>query len=374
MEISRIYYDIILMLFLSIGLSSIFKNKKLAICIINCLVLGFFLAMRNPLIVGVDGIRYGETFVELADEEVSSIFLVKENKNIFFYFLNWLCSNTGMTYPIYTALSGFSCAIVISYFIYRFSEMPLLSFMLYIGLGFYTFAFSGQKEAMAMAFIILSYIALYDNKKLMPWIFFILATLSHYTAIVFLPILLISRIRISKQGLKFLLLALIPVLIPVICLRVSIAHWVTSMFAEHYVGQYEITGSLGGTTVFVMLFTILYIFSIGLIGKKKIREESKVQEFFERSLLYACIGSCVIQSFASYAYAFSRLAFYYLQFFVISVPYSLKTARIKKFFGQYYGIIIIILWVLLVGIMIFMFFQHIEGELLQEYMFIWELI
>ena len=381
MTISAIYYVSIILLFICSGVSSLFKNKKLVACILSCLVLGLLLGLRDPLVVGVDGIRYARTYEGLAGKDISSIFSIKDNANIFFYFLNWLLSNIGVSFQIFSMLSGFFCTVVISYFIYRFSDMPLLSFMLYIGLGFYTFAFSGQKEAMAMALVILSCIALFDRKIAKSWIFYILAVLSHYTAIVFLPILLISRSKISKKVLKYLLIAAIPAAIAVIYFRVSLARWITSTFAEHYLDRYTITESLGGTFLFAIAFTLLYIFSIGLFrsssikqgGTELVRQRYVELSSFERIILYVCIASCIIQVFSSYAYAFTRLAFYYLQFFVVSIPYSLKTDRIKRFLGRYYTIIMMIMEVVLMGLMIYMFFAHIEGERIQEYKFIWEM-
>ena len=372
MTISTIYYVSIIMLFICNPVSSLFKNKKLVACILSCLVLGLLLGLRDPLIVGVDGVRYANTYNALNGRTVTSIFLIKEDKNIFFYFLNWLLSNIGIPYQVFTMISGFFCVSVMGYFVYRFSDMPFLSFMLYMGLGFYTFAFSGQKEAMAMALIMLSYIALHDEKKVTSWILFVLAALSHYTAIVFLPILLIGRIRINKKWLKYMLLVAVPIIIALFYYRIQVANWITSTFAEDYVDRYRITGALGGTTIFAMMATILYVFSISLIGRKATEMESTELLFFERSIMYICISASIVQMFASYAYAFTRLAFYYLQFFTISVPYSLKTYRIKNFFGRYYSIIVNIIKLIIISIMVYMFFVHIKAEQIQEYRFIKE--
>jgi len=213
---------------------------------------------------------------------------------------------------------------------------------------------------------------MYEGRNIKSWAYFVIAVLMHYTAIVFLPIILIGKIKISKRMIKNLALIFFPVLIVIVYNRLRIAHWLTSTFAEHYVGRYEIGGAIGGTAVFAIIFTVLFLLSSNVLNRSESVSIDNEALFFERSLLYICIAASIVQLLSSYAYAYTRLAFYYLQFFTISIPYIFQTIKVRKLLGRYYILIMAVIMIVLFVLMISQFFGHIEAAYLQDYKFMWE--
>ena len=368
---SGIYTISLALLFSSGLLSRLFKNKRLVICISCGLILGLIVGLRDPYLVGADGLRYARVYNNMLGKEISIIFSSKDGESILFYLLCWLCCNSGLPYYCFTMLSALFCVCIVSMMIYRFSSMPFLSFILYIGLGTYTGTFNIQRQSLALAFVLLTYNSLYDGHRVTAIMFFLFAVLFHPTAIIFLPVLFIGRLQFSKK--MYFLLGLAVTLIIAICytFRMQIAYFMTNSFNVQYLGFYTSTQRIGGTAIFTIFLLIFYAYSVNYADLKK-NIFNNDAAFFRMSLLFTSACACIIQSFSSYAYSFTRLNLYYLQFAMFSIPDAFFSSKIRNLFGRYCKLAIVLVSVIIIALMIFQFYECVEHERLQIYKFLWE--
>lgn len=363
-----VYTISLIILHISSIVSQIFKNKKLCTCILCGLTLALLLGLRNPYTVGVDGMRYYNSYLNTKGQSISVIFYLRDGGYLLFYFLFWFFSNIGLPFEYFTLILGLFCVFITSLIIYKFSERPLLSFILYLGLGFYTFSFSGLKQSLAMTFVLLTFFFIHKRKPLSAAFLMLLAFLSHPTSAVFIPLLFINKIKMNQKTM----LLTFPFLVLAFAFRIQIAHLLTVIADDEYVGKYEISGGIGGTSIFILLALIFYVFSAEHIFKNHNSVTNDNKMLLEKSFLFIGICSLIIQFFSAYAYAFTRLNFYYFQFFTIIIPYSLNTNRTKIFFDRYYRVFQIFFYLLIFYMMISKFYSHINGEKIIDYEFFWK--
>lgn len=99
-----------------------------------------------------------------------------------------------------------SCVMV---FFYRHSKDSLVSVLMFICLGSFTFAMNGMRQAMAMSICLLSY-AFVEKRKIIPFILTILlATMFHKTALIFSVAYLINFIKPKLSNMVIFVAALL---------------------------------------------------------------------------------------------------------------------------------------------------------------------
>lgn len=241
--------------------------------------------------------------------------------------------------------------------------MPFMSILLYMGLGVYTFAFSGVKQSIVNSIILLVFDCLIQKKYKMSILLLIVSILIHPTSIAFLPILFVDKIPLNSITMLF---GSFIMLISAI-FRLQIAEIITILGDESYIGVYESKGSIGGTTILLFALCLFYIMSC----KNEFEGKQKTNRI-KKYLLFIGVLSIFFQLLSSYAYSFTRLNFYYIEFMTIIVPESLNSNRTKSFFIEYYGVFKVAFCILLAALMLSLYFGHIESELLVNYSFMWE--
>lgn len=118
----------------------------------------------------------------------------------------------------------------ISYAIRKGSTRPLLSWTIYICLGFYAFTFSGLRQAIAFGLTTLA-IHFIRHRKLIPFLLLVcLAWTFHASALIFLPAYWIYGVRISRLAIT-IYVALVPI---IFLFREPIFQWFTEQFYSDY--------------------------------------------------------------------------------------------------------------------------------------------
>jgi len=88
--------------------------------------------------------------------------------------------------------------IAIGRFIYRYSEIPWLSFSLVCGFGIFTYMFGILRQSLALSFILFALDCVIDKKNIRAFLFFIIAVTFHRTAllaVLFIPLFNVHEIR-----------------------------------------------------------------------------------------------------------------------------------------------------------------------------------
>lgn len=258
------------------------------------------------------------------------------------------------------------CAISLGVIVYRYSSSPYFSYLMYIALGNYMFTFSALKQAVASAFIMLSFIFIIEKKPIKFTTLVLIAFLFHHPAILFLAAYIIANKKIDK----YYFMALGSAVVAVILFIDEIVTWFSNLYYDTM--EFTVNESVGFKQTMMILIIVFAVFL-------------RPPKDFDR--VYKCtfniiVTAAIIQSFAIYDNVFTRLADYFFQFFVIFVPLMLETGEeqalkipehtdeIKYTYQRYYpflkiGIsafaVIYYAWILSPG-----------GEMVDDFKFAWQ--
>ena len=139
-------------------------------------------------------------------------------------------------------------------FIYKHSKMPFLSIFLYIGFNYFTFTFSGLRQAIAISIICISYDYIREQKLFKFLVTVILAALFHKSAIFFIPAYAISKIKLNKKSMSAFLLGNLLIFV----FRRSIMELVTKYIFD----SYNIVESRSFTWFLLSLFIYIYVYCL----------------------------------------------------------------------------------------------------------------
>lgn len=358
-----IYIINLICIFLCIGISNVFfpKNKKVLVILIF-LQLIWLICLRDTVSVGVDMYRYSKTYATLSQSKFIDSFLYNKGSSGLYYLSNFLFSKIGFSFEQFVVIISVFSVGTVGWYIYKYSPKPILSIFIYMGLGTYLFAFSGLRQTVAMAVMLIAIDRYNNGLKYQTVIYITIACLLHTTAIVMIPYFVISKMKITK----FIVMAYLLLMSIFIMFRVQLGNLITLIYDVDYLGKYESSVSLGGTAILFILILLLFL----LINYGYLRRESEK----EIGLLHSLILTVIIQVMSSFAYAFTRVNYYYMQSFIIlALPESLEKSKLNKRFKTGASAFEKTVSLLIIIVMLVLYFTSINSDTtLLNYTFFWE--
>lgn len=271
--------------------------------------------------VGNDYFSYIRIFERINDTPWSDI-LGLEFEPLFSVVTKLISMVTGnyeVMYGIYSVL----ILVPVAYSIYRHSDIPWLSVTTYLCFTFFYTSLSFIRQSIAVSVLILAY-GFIKKRKLVPvLIFAVIATLFHYTALVFIPFYLLAHfLKPTKKSV--IIYSSVSVGLLVICLIMKAAganpldlaaQLVTAVTGKDYTGY---VGSawfeLGFGVEYLIMplaFTLFAVISYFLGWKEK--EDSDI-------LLWFTLSNASIWSFITYAFIVERFSMFVFIFSLFTVP------------------------------------------------------
>lgn len=311
---------------------SLFKDKskekriiKKIFVILFTIQLFLFLSLRDTS-VGIDVNRYVEHFHYISRSSLPEFLLHRHEigYKTLTKLITFFTENQQVFLTIIASISVFP----VGKFIYKYSNMPFLSFALYISFNFYAFTFSGLRQAIAFSIILISFDYLISRKPFRFFLTVIVATLFHKSAIFFLPAYVLTKIKLNKKNLLLILTSFIIVFI----FRVRIMEFMTLYLFD----SYEIVES--GSFQWLLFNALVYCFCLFLY-KKTINNRK------QNNILYILVGVGIyLMIFASVATNAMRIANYYFVFIILLIPEVLLgiQKKQKRWFFWYIFIIVIL--------------------------------
>lgn len=209
---------------------------------------------------------------------------------------------------------------VVAYLIYKYSPLPWLSFLVWNCMGFYVIGFNIVKQSIAMAFIMIAFIGIMEEKPKLFTVFTILATIVHKPALIFLPAYFLSKRKFTLQTLIIYVCGAAAIFIN----RNQVVKLMQDFYYEE--GIIGDSATLGGRFFLIVAFIIAGFALKGFNGKYF----SKVANLI--------VAAAVLQMFSGFENVFTRLTDYYLQFLIIFIPLSFADYKDEKLIGIGEGI------------------------------------
>ncbi|SCW40157.1 EpsG family protein [Eubacterium ruminantium] len=292
------------------GKINVDQRKRRLFCAFATIVLSVLTALRADS-VGSDTSAYIYEYNNYSN--YSFLMIIKSFPSCWgYYSVGKIFHGLGCDVHLWFFFIAFCFNAVVFYFIYKNSEDIILSFILYISTGIFSFSMSGQKQVCAMTLCILAYnIYLNKEKRLIPVIIIIIGSFFHQTALIFMVALFIKNLKINKINN---LIALSVSIIVFISGSTILRNFITALAnAGNRFGYYQNNISNYSLTIFFIQLMIVFVYCIYF----KSINESNYSGFF-----YCSIISLLFFFLNKYVSSMFRIGYYFLFFNYILFPNS----------------------------------------------------
>lgn len=278
-----------------------------------------------------------------------------------------LCGQLGLGFEACIFIIAAFVAITLGVLVYRYSPSPYWSYVTYLAMGFYISSFNILKQVMAMGFIVLAMIAIFEHKPgwFVAWV--ALASVFHTPALVFAIAYPFANKKINMS--YFMLIA--GMVAAIFMFRDEIVKQATEVYYVDSV-EYETSEVIGTKFVFMLL-----ILAAAMVFRPLRNYDTRYKQLFSVMILAA-----IVQSFSVYDNVFSRLADYFYQFVVLFIPLMLQpgyeqarlypehTREIR--YWQPKVMLVVQLGVTVFSIYYFYNYVAVGSGFLSQFRFVWE--
>lgn len=260
------------------------------------------LALRDPS-VGTDVYRYLDYFANARHGLTDSRF------EIGFVALLTLARSMSGDPQLFLLIVAIASVVPVAVFIERESRQPLLSWTVYITLGFYGFVFSGLRQAIALGLttMAISYVRRRSLPKFLICV--LIASMFHASALIFLPAYWVYRLRLRG----FMIVAYVGLVVVLFVFREQLFE-----FTVQYVySSFEVVRS----TAYSWLLLSALIVGLSSTRLRALRSPG------ERSagLFNLALAGVTLMIFASVGTNVMRMADYYYIAVIALIPAVVET-------------------------------------------------
>ncbi len=335
----------------------------------NRAYLAFFIAVSVAMIliiglkstsVGCDVKVYYNTYQRMKYEDYTYIFepgVVDRGyvlAQIFFNKIGWNFYAFNMLYAVFNIST-------ISYFIYKKSSMPLLSYVLYIIYGFFVLDLTMIRQTTAMSIAILAVLS-DKGKGLKSFIKFeiiiFIAYLFHGSAAIFAPAWFLKKIKLNKKTvIAFLMCIILAFLFKSYLVKFVVM--LAGSISEKY-ASYQVEAGNYGYRLYLMILASVFL---GIYLRDFLKGEWNKIMF-----CYMCM-MLIIFPVVQGGGAIMRAYYYYYIFMIIYIPNMINGVNKNSDKPTYY---LAILLFLLVGIGMFSSSITANAYSMLPYKFFWQ--
>lgn len=290
------------------------KHGKKVFCIFSGVIYFLLAALRSES-VGGDTTNYVYIFRRVASMDWKVVIANWDNDPMFWGLLSVLGKITLNYTVLFTIVAAFF-TVSIWFFIYKYSKDPLMSIIVLLAMNLYQFSLTGMRQTIAMSFIVWVIILLDQNKIKSALLLVIIAGLFHSSALIFLIVIIMKKVKINN----FTLLLSVPVLISSFLFRGNIANRLMVFIDER---GYEIENTESGLTMTFVIF-ILYILAVVFAHEYVDNKRSLYLQYGIAAL------AVFFEMLVPVQRIYFRIAFYFLMIYIILIPNVLCAIRNKR--------------------------------------------
>ncbi|SHK36761.1 EpsG family protein [Marinobacter antarcticus] len=234
---------------------------------------------------GIDTYSYQYYFNEVFDGWRSWIHIFQ--KEPVFYFIAYMVSNVFGSFTFFLVIVSFIQTFLLSKVFASLSRKYIFLFF-YLLIYFFDYHFNILRASLALLFFLYSLSLLDRGKVTSAHVVFLLSILSHFSALVFIPIFIISlRLSVLKKIAVYL------------CLGVFFAYFYL-LFSDYLINKMLIYGLLSFSgfdlSIVAIFFSVSIVFSLFLV------ESIRVDIFFTTFYFIAIFCSVMFFEYASRLY------------------------------------------------------------------------
>jgi len=311
--------NLILIILLYIIFFKIYKtnNSKKYFCILVFVLFSLIQGLRGNT-VGNDTSNYIKFFELSKNMSFTDIFLMRHWVIEPGYgLLMKICSIIHFSPQMFLLVVAIIINGGLMYFIYKNSDNPFISVIIFMGVEFFTLSFTALRQMIAVILILNSYKFIKQQKIVKFILMVLLAASFHKSALIFLPIYFLKDLKINAKnfyiGIAIFILA-----------QVFIEPIINYITKKIYYESYIKSDGGGITQTIVILIYLL----LGIIIYKKSNQKQKC---IDETLFVIIYLAFFIQSLAYKINMINRLMWYFYIFIIVFLPNLTKCVdKVKK--------------------------------------------
>lgn len=250
-------------------------------------------------------------------------------KDYGYYIFNWLIAHIFHEPQVILFVVPIIICFFSFRFIYKYSDNVYLSVILFFSLGFYGFALSAFRQSIAIAICLWAYDYV-KKKKIVPFVLItLLAASVHQTAIIFLPVYFIGKIKLTEKNV-IIFTALLAVAFVFGNIFVG---FFNRLFNMDY-GKEEVVSLTGRIKDFIIFFIIFGLLYLSL--KEKNPEEKLLLKSRTDSLTFIFMTGVMFYALQFKVLITGRIAKYFIDavnyVLIANVTESFKDKTMSKVF------------------------------------------
>ncbi len=221
-----------------------------------------------------------------------------------------LSGTLGISYEACIFLIAAFAAISLGIIIYRYSTSPFISYLMYIGMGFYIFTFSGLKQTIAMGFICFAMISILEERPKRFLLWTLIGGFFHAPALIFLLAYPFANKKVDRGYILFLITAFAIVFV----FRNSIVSMLSTLYQDDADAYGTASKLIGGRFIVMLLI---------LAGGYYLRPLNSSDKTYSKTFNVMVLAA-LFQTFSVYNNVFTRLTDYFYQFIILFLPMVLR--------------------------------------------------
>lgn len=319
-----IYYIALVILILVLR-NKVVNHQDLAIrmkyelkyCQIVCFIIILMAALRS-VSVGTDTPGYLSDYLGMPFYDFYGIDERYEGY-IGYYYTSKVFSLVDLPVQVWFGFVEALYVFAIFIFTKRFSKDKLLSILVFVTVGLFTFSLAGLKQVMSMSFMIFAFLSFLDKKYVLTVTFISIGFFCHSVGLIFLAAFPLYLIREKKY---FLPMVVLTAILTILYGQLILATMVETLGNEHFEGYLEKDTSY--TSV-----TLIFYVSILVMAFAGYKYYKQAESSLARFMLGMSVIVCVMQALSEISPNLFRLAICYAPFLMIFLPNSCYYAKNK---------------------------------------------
>ena len=297
------------------------SNSRRTVVLLSCIILFLIMGLRDTS-VGTDTASYVREYMNYSSYRFSNIALSLQSE-AGYSILQWIFAKAGVPWQGFLFVVSVFVSCSLGRFIYNYSANSFWGFYLYFTIGMFTMNMTGVRQSIAVAILLFAYDFALEKKIVLFVLLCLLAASIHYTAIAFIPMIIVLLVpfRSKKQLIIGLILPFF------VRLFIGPVYHILSRFALRkytFSGYFDSLNQSVNPLVEIVAFLILIACFVCLYF---IQGEINVRDY-HMFIFTGIYVACIEMSHA--VFMSMRLSFYFIFFMTCllgNIVYSFKDKK-----------------------------------------------
>lgn len=333
------------------------RNRNFLILV--CVELIFFAGLRNPTIGADTGVylRALNYYAALPKGEILGAKLVYPfDFEVGYFLLTKICALIGMNETQFLLLIAAIIYVPFFRFLYKYSENPMLSFVIWVAFGFFGYTLGIFRQMIALSITLCGFSYIRERRMIRYILVVAFASMFHWSALIIIPLYFFYWVDIKKI-FKWVLVAEVIAFVGARIILLFVLRFVPQ-YAGYINGQYDLQGS--GNTMLIILNLVLVV-GYYIYCKEKMKTQNSVMRICISALMIATI----LQAMGHAMEIFGRIIPYYSIYMILLIPICIN----RYFRPQSRVWVNVLVFILLMTIF---YILHVGNEMLCPFQFFWQ--